>query len=195
MATNSYPPGTVLMRPTLDALSRNWWLILLRGILAVIFGVLTFVWPGLTLVTLVIFYGVFALMDGIFALVAAVTKGAPAPRWWLALVGVLGIAAGVVTLMWPGITGIVLLYFIAAWAIVTGIFQLIGAFQLRKELDDEWLLIASGVLSILFGGLILAYPGAGALGLAFTIGGFAIAYGLILIAFSMRLKKLTNVKI
>ena len=195
MATNSYPPGTVLMRPTLDALARNWWLILLRGIMAIIFGVLTFAWPGLTLFTLVIFYGVFALLDGIFALVAAVTKGTPAPRWWLAIVGILGIGAGVVTLMWPGITGLVLLYFIAGWAIASGVFEIIGAFRLRKEIEDEWLLIAIGVLSILFGLVVLANPGAGALGLAFAIGGFAIAYGLILIAFSLRLKKHAAVKI
>ncbi|MCB1485744.1 MAG: HdeD family acid-resistance protein [Hyphomicrobiaceae bacterium] len=195
MVTNSYPPGTVLMRPTLDALARNWWLILLRGILAIIFGVLTFIWPGLTLFTLVIFYGAFALLDGIFALVAAVTKGAPAPRWWLAIVGLLGIGAGVVTLMWPGITGLVLLYFIAGWAIASGIFEIIGAIRLRKEIDDEWMLIASGVLAVIFGLLILAFPGAGALGLAFAIGGFAVVYGGLLVAFALRLRKHAEVKI
>ncbi|HMN36235.1 MAG TPA: HdeD family acid-resistance protein [Hyphomicrobium sp.] len=195
MAAQSYPPGTVLMRPTLDALARNWWLILLRGILAVIFGVLTFIWPGLTLFTLVIFYGAFALLDGIVALVASVTGGAPAPRWWLAVVGLVGIAAGVVTLMWPGITGLVLLYFIAGWAIAAGVFQIIGAIRLRKEIEGEWLLVASGILSVAFGLLVLAYPGAGALGLAFAIGGFAIVYGVMLIAFSLRLRKHAEVKI
>jgi len=183
------------MRPTLDALARNWWLILLRGILAVIFGVLTFIWPGLTLFTLVIFYGAFALLDGIVALVASVTGGAPAPRWWLAVVGLVGIAAGVVTLMWPGITGLVLLYFIAGWAIAAGVFQIIGAIRLRKEIEGEWLLVASGILSVAFGLLVLAYPGAGALGLAFAIGGFAIVYGVMLIAFSLRLRKHAEVKI
>lgn len=195
MATPTYPPGTVLMRPVLDPLARNWWLILLRGILAVLFGLLTFAWPGLTLFTLVIFYGVFALIDGIFALIAAVTSGALAPRWWLALVGVLGIGAGVATLMWPDVTGLVLLYLIAGWAIASGIFQIVGAIRLRKEIDDEWLLIASGVLSVLFGLLVLAFPGAGALGIAFGIAAFAVAYGLLLIAFSLRLKKHAAVRI
>jgi uncharacterized membrane protein HdeD (DUF308 family) len=195
MVNPAYPPGTVLMRPMLDPLARNWWLILLRGIVAVLFGLLTFAWPGLTLFTLVIFYGVFALIDGIFALIAAVTSGAPAPRWWLALVGLLGIGAGVVTLMWPDVTGLALLYLIAAWAIVSGIFQIVGAIRLREEIEDEWMLIASGVLSVLFGGIILAVPGAGALGVAFGIGAFAVMYGVLLIGFALRLKKHAAVRI
>lgn len=195
MAIKTYPPGTVQMRPMLDGLARNWWLILLRGVLAVIFGLLTFVWPGITLLTLVALYGAFALLDGIFALTAAVTKGAPEPRWWLALVGLLGIAAGVATLLWPQITGMVLLFFIAGWAIASGVFQIVGAIKLRKEIDDEWMLIASGVLSVIFGLIILAFPGAGALGVAFGIGAFAIAYGALLIGLSLRLKKHADVRI
>ncbi len=195
MAGKSYPPGAVLMRPMLDALARNWRLILLRGALALIFGVLTFVWPGLTLLTLVALFGAFALLDGVFALVAAVTQGPPAPRWWLALVGVLGVGAGVMTLAWPDITGIVLLFFIAGWAIAAGAFQIVGAIRLRKEIEDEWLLIASGVISVLFGLLILAFPGPGALGLAFAIGTFAIVYGVLMIAWALRLKKHAEVRI
>lgn len=195
MTAKSYPPGTVLMRPMLDPLARNWWLILLRGALAVIFGILTFIWPELTLFTLVIFFGVFALFDGVFAIVAALTKGAPAPRWWLAIVGVLGILAGVMTLLWPGITGLVLLYFIAGWAIASGIFQIVGAIKLRKEIEDEWLLIASGIVSLLFGLLILIFPSAGALGVAFAIGMFAILHGVLLIALGLRLRKHAEIKI
>lgn len=195
MTAKTYPPGTVLMRPTLDPLARNWWLILLRGVLAIIFGILTFIWPGLTLLTLVALYGAFALLDGVFSLVAAVTNGAPAPRWWLALVGVLGIGAGLLTLFLPELTGMVLLYFIAGWAIAAGIFQIIGAINLRKEIEGEWLLIASGILSVIFGVLIFIYPGAGALGVAFAIGTFAIAYGALLVAFSLRLRKMAEIKI
>lgn len=195
MATRTYPPGTVQMRPMLDGLARNWWLILLRGILAVIFGLLTFAWPGLTLFTLVMFYGAYALVDGVFSLAAAVTKGPPAPRWWLAIVGLLGIGAGIVTLMWPQVTGIALLYLIAAWAIVSGVFQIIGAFRLRKEIEDEWLLALSGLVSVVFGALILANPGAGALGVAFAIGAFAVLFGVLQIALSLRLKKMADVKI
>lgn len=195
MASNAHPPGTVLMRPMLDSLARNWPLILLRGALSIVFGVLTFIWPGLSLITLVLLYGAFAFVDGAFALAAAITKGAPAPRWWLAIVGIVGIGAGIATLMWPGITGMVLLYFIAGWAIAAGIFQIVGAIKLREEISDEWMLIAAGALSVLFGVLILLFPGAGALGVAFSIGTFAIAYGILTIAFSLRLKKHAEVRI
>jgi uncharacterized membrane protein HdeD (DUF308 family) len=173
----------------LHALARNWWLLLLRGICAVIFGVLTFVWPGVTLVTLVLLYGAYALVDGVFALAAAVMGGAPAPRWWLAVVGLLGIAAGLVTLFMPGMTALVLLYFIAFWAIAIGIMQIVGAIRLRKEIENEWWLVAAGALSVLFGLLLVVQPGAGALALIFTIGVWAIVYGVVLIAFALRLRK------
>ena len=176
-------------RLLLHALARNWWLILLRGIVAILFGVLAFVWPGVTLVTLVVLYGAFALVDGVLAIVAAITGGAAAPRWWLAIVGVAGIAAGVLTFLWPGITALVLLVFIATWAIATGLLQIIGAIKLRKEIDNEWMLIASGVLSVLFGVAVLARPGAGALALIFVIGAYAIFYGILLVLFSLRLRK------
>ena len=179
----------------LDDLARNWWLFLLRGICAIIFGVLTFAWPGQTLITLVILYGVFALFDGGLAIGAAITGGVPAPRWWLALVGLLGIAVGAVTLAWPGITGLVLLFFIAGWAIASGVFQIVGAIRLRKEIEGELLLIASGVLSVLFGLLIMMFPGAGALGLVRAIGVFAIIYGILIVAFSMRLRRAAEVRI
>jgi uncharacterized membrane protein HdeD (DUF308 family) len=176
-------------RLLLHALARNWWLILLRGIVAILFGVLAFLWPGVTLVTLVVLYGAFALVDGVLAIVAAITGGAPAPRWWLAIVGLAGIAAGVLTFLWPGITALVLLVFIATWAIATGLLQIIGAIKLRKEIDNEWMLIASGVLSVLFGVAVLARPGAGALALIFVIGAYAIFYGILLVLFSLRLRK------
>lgn len=195
MTAKSYPPGAVLMRPMLDPLARNWWLILIRGVLAVIFGILALIWPGLSLFTLVIFFGAFALIDGIFAIAAALTKGAPAPRWWLAAVGLLGLGAGVMTLLWPAITGLVLLYFIAGWAVASGVFQIIGAIKLRKEIRDEWLLIATGIVSALFGLLVLVFPSAGALGLALAIATFAIVYGVLLAALGMRLKKHAEIKI
>jgi uncharacterized membrane protein HdeD (DUF308 family) len=112
-----------------------------------ILGVLTIMWPALSLLTLVVLYGVFALFDGGLAIGAALMGGTPSPRWWLALVGVLGIAAGAVTLIWPGITGIVLLYFIAGWAIAAGAFEIVGAFRLRKEIEGAWWLSATGVFT------------------------------------------------
>ena len=124
--------------PMLHALASNWWLLLLRALCAILFGVLTFAWPGVTLLTLVLFYGAYALVDGVIVIAAAVRGGAPAPRWWLAVVGLLGIAAGVVTLLLPGMTALLLLLFIAGWAIASGAMQIIGAIRLRKEIDNEW---------------------------------------------------------
>jgi uncharacterized membrane protein HdeD (DUF308 family) len=175
--------------PMLHALCKNWWLLLLRGIAAIVFGVLTFVWPGITLLTLVLFYGAFALVDGVLAIAAAIMGGQPAPRWWLAIVGLLGIAAGIVTFAWPGITALVLLLFIAGWAIAMGIFEIVGAIRLRKEIDNEWWLIASGVLSVLFGLVLIVQPQTGALALLFVIGAFAILHGITLVWLSLRLRK------
>jgi uncharacterized membrane protein HdeD (DUF308 family) len=173
----------------LHGLAKNWWLILLRGVFAVLFGVLTFVWPQVTLITLVLFYGAYALVDGVLSLAAAITGGAPAPRWWLAVVGLLGIGAGLVTLFLPGMTALVLLYFIAFWAIAIGVMQVVGAIRLRKEIDNEWWLAAAGVISFLFGLLLIVQPGAGALALIFSIGIFAVLEGVALIAFAFRLRR------
>jgi len=185
--TNTFNPS--LRRALLRTLAKNWWMLLLRGICAILFGILAFVWPAMTLVTLILLYGAFAFVDGIFALVAAITGGAAAPRWWLAIVGLLGITAGLATWFWPGLTALVLLYFIAAWSIATGVMQIIGAIQLRKEIDNEWLLIAAGVISVLFGGLLIAQPGAGAVAVLFIIGIYAVLYGLLLVFLAMRLRK------
>ena len=175
-------------RVLLPALAKHWWLLLLRGICAILFGVLTFVWPGVTLLTLVLFYGAFALVDGVLALAEAVMGHAPAPRWWLALVGLLGIAVGILTFAWPGITALVLLLFIAGWAIAIGILQIVGAIRLRKEIDNEWLLIASGVVSIIFGLILVVQPGTGALALLYVIGIYAIIYGILEIWLALRLR-------
>jgi uncharacterized membrane protein HdeD (DUF308 family) len=180
------PPAGGIM---LHALARNWWMILLRGICAIVFGLLTFAWPGITLLTLVLFYGIFALIDGALALWAAIVGGTPAPRWWLLIIGILGIGAGLLTLMMPGVTALVLLYFIAFWAITIGVMQIVGAIRLRKEIDNEWMLIASGVLSVLFGMILIVVPGAGALGLTFVIGAYAVIYGIILIGLALKLRR------
>jgi len=155
-----------------------------------LFGVLAFIWPGLTLVTLVLLYGAFALVDGVISLIAAFTGGAkPVPTWWLVVVGLLGIAAGIVTFAWPGITAILLVLFIGAWALVHGIFEIIGAIQLRKEIDNEWMLILGGALSVLFGLIVLIAPGAGALGLIWAIASYSIVFGIMFIALALRLRK------
>ena len=175
-------------RPMLHALVDRWWLLLLRGAAAVAFGVLALIWPGVTLGTLVLLYGLFALSDGAIAIIGAIRGTDHESRWWLATVGVLGIAAGVVTLVRPGITSLFLLVCIALWAIATGIAQIVGAISMRHEIEDEWLLIASGALSVIFGGFLLAWPGTGALALVLVIAAYAIAYGITLIVLALRLR-------
>ncbi len=183
------PSGIGLGSAMVHALAKNWWLLLLRGIAAIIFGVLAFVWPGLTLLTLILFYGAFALVDGVLAIVAAITGGAPGSRWWLAIVGLVGIAAGLLTFLMPGVSAFVLLFFIAGWAIATGVLEIIGAIQLRKEIDNEWMLILSGVLSVLFGVCMMLAPGAGALALVWVIGIYSVVLGVMFVALAFRLKK------
>jgi uncharacterized membrane protein HdeD (DUF308 family) len=173
----------------LHALARNWWLVLLRGILAVVFGLLAFAWPGLTLLVLVTLYGVYALADGAVALVAAMRGQQVGPRWWLVVVGLAGVAAGLATLLWPGLTALVLIVFIGGWAVAHGVMDIVGAIKLRKEIDHEWLLILGGCLSILFGLFVLARPGAGALALVWVIGAYSIVFGAVLMALAFRLKR------
>jgi uncharacterized membrane protein HdeD (DUF308 family) len=185
-------PGIGLGSAMVHALAKNWWLLLLRGIAAIVFGLLAFAWPGLTLLTLILFYGAFALVDGVLAIIAAITGGSAAPRWWLAIVGLLGLAAGLLTFLMPGLTAVVLLLFIAGWAIATGVFQIIGAIKLRKEIDNEWLLILCGVISVLFGVCMMLAPGAGALALVWVIGAYSVVIGALFVALAFRLRKHTH---
>jgi uncharacterized membrane protein HdeD (DUF308 family) len=189
MAATPSPAPSLPGGPLLPMLARYWWLILLRGIAAIVFGVLAFIWPGITLVTLILFWGAFMLVDGVLALANAIMGGGMGSRWWLALVGLAGVAAGVMTFLWPGVTALVLLWFMASWAIVLGIFQIVGAIQLRKEIDNEWTLILSGVVSVLFGVILFVAPGAGALGLVWVIAAYAIIFGVLMVMAGLRLKK------
>ncbi|MGE0118277.1 MAG: HdeD family acid-resistance protein [Dongiaceae bacterium] len=174
----------------LHALADNWWLFLVRGVAAILFGILALAWPGVTLVTLVLLYGAFALVDGVSALVAAVMgRTSKAPRWWLAIVGLLGIAAGILTFVWPDITALILLLFIAGWSVAIGVFQIVGAIRLRKQIDNEWWLILSGALSVLFGVALFLMPGAGALALIWLIAIYAILFGVVTLAFAFRLRR------
>ena len=174
-------------------LSRNWGWIVVRGIAAVIFGVLALVLPGITLAALVLLWGAYALADGMIALIAAFRiRDRGKPFWALVMVGILGIAAGILTFIWPGMTAIVLLAFIAAWSLVMGIFQIIAAVRLRKSIEKEWLLGLSGLLSVIFGVLMLINPGAGALAVVWVIGAYAIVFGVLLIAMGFKVRSDTH---
>ena len=171
-------------------LARHWWVFLIRGIAALAFALVGFFYPEATLVTLVLFYGAYALVDGVFAAVSAIRgKEGMGPRWWLALVGVLGIVAGLVTFAWPGITTLALLMVIGVWALFYGVVEIVGAIRLRNELDNEWLLLMHGALAVLFGLIVLVRPGAGALALIWLIATFAFASGVLLIGLAFRLKR------
>ena len=174
----------------LQTLGRNWWLVLLRGIAAIVFGLLAWAWPGVTLVTLVLFWGAYALVDGVAALIGGwKTKDGGKPMWTVVLVGLVGIAAGIFTFLQPGVTAIALLILIAVWAIVQGVLEIAAAIRLRKEIQNEWLLILCGLLSVAFGVLMILNPGAGAIAVLWLIGAFSVAYGVLLIILSFKLKK------
>ena len=172
-----------------DSLARNWWAVLLRGIAAVLFGIFTFFAPGISLAALVLVYGAYALVDGVFSIVSAIRRRGSTDRWWVLLLsGIAGIAAGLITLFWPGITAIALLYLIAAWALVTGLMEIIAAVRLRKVITGEWLLALSGILSIALGVVLALFPAPGALAVVLWIGAYAIVFGSVLIALSFRLR-------
>lgn len=171
-----------------DLLTRNWWVLILRGVLAILFGVLAFSRPGVTLATLIIFFGAYAFVDGIFAIILALGGwGERDDRWLLLLEGIAGIGIGIITFRAPGITAISLLLYIAAWSLVIGVLRIAAAIRLRKVIEHEWLLALSGVAAILFAAILLWNPAAGALGLLWFIASFAIVYGAIQIAVGFRM--------
>lgn len=172
----------------------NWWLTLLRGIAAIAFGVLTFVSPVVAVLSLTLLWGAFALVDGGLAFGNALFgHGAPvAGRWWLALAGLAGIVAGILTLRNPEVTTIGLLVAFSVWLIINGVMQIIGAIQLRKVIDNEWLLALSGILSILLGFVLVAQPAAGLISVAWMIGIYAIAGGVFYVLLSFRLRDLAS---
>jgi uncharacterized membrane protein HdeD (DUF308 family) len=172
-----------------EMLRRNWWLLALRGLTAVIFGVLALVWPGITLLTLIWLFGAFALVNGILSLVLATKAPKGYPRFGsLILGGLLGILAGLLTFVMPGITALGLLILIAAWALITGILEIVAAIKLRKTITGEWMLILAGLASVAFGILLILQPAAGALVMVLWIGAYALVFGILLfvLAFKMR---------
>lgn len=174
----------------LQTLAQNWWAIVLRGIAAVLFGLMAFAWPGITLAALVLLYGAFAFVDGVLAVLWSLVRR-PGGRfpWGVFLAGLVGIASGVIAFLWPALTALALLYLVAGWAIVRGVFEIIAAFHLRREIDNEWLLAISGGLSVLLGIILAAAPEAGALALLWWIGSFAVIVGVLTIFLGLRLRR------
>jgi uncharacterized membrane protein HdeD (DUF308 family) len=174
---------------SLVGMTQNWWAWLIRGIAAVIFGILAWLWPGLTWITIAIFFGAYALVDGVFAIVATVRSAERQQPWWPLLIeGIIGILIAAITFYDVRITIVALYLTIAVWAFLTGIFELVAAVQLRKIIANEIWLIIGGIASIAFGVLMLLYPIIAAIAIIYIIAAYAIVFGVIMIGFSFRLR-------
>ena len=183
----------MLTDETINKLAKNWGLFILRGIIAIIFGILVVAWPIGSIFTLVIFFGVFALVDGIFLIIfGAIHKSSWGNRAWLIFSGVVGIAAGVVTFAWPALTAVGLLIVIAFWAVITGIAEVVYAFVLHTNAANKVLLALGGVFSIIFGIFLFVRPALGALAVVWLIGLFAVMAGMYHIGFGINLKALEH---
>ncbi len=171
-------------------LTRNWWLIVVRGLLAILFGLIAFFWPGLTFLVLVLMFGVYAVVDGIFAMLSSLVSSKYSPRWWVFLLeGIVSLAAGAIAIMRPGFTGVVLVMVIAAWAVLTGSFEIAAAIRLRREITNEWMLALGGFVSIVLGVLLFFQPATGGLVLTLMIGAYALTFGVLLVFLGFRLRK------
>ena len=169
----------------------HWWALALRGGIAILFGLAALLRPGIALEALILLFGAYVLVDGVFSIVG-VFGGARGgmPRWLLFLEGVAGIVVGLIAFAIPGLAAVVLLYLIAAWAIVTGVAEISTAIRLRREITGEWALIVSGVLSILFGVVLAVLPGVGILSLVWLVGIYAVVFGVLLLITAFRVRAL-----
>jgi uncharacterized membrane protein HdeD (DUF308 family) len=170
-------------------LKQAWWAMAIRGVLAILFGILAFVWPGVTLFALVWLFGVYAIVEGVDSLIGSLYgRVETGHRWWLGIAGVVSIVAGVLAFAWPAITALILLYLIAARALITGAIDFASAIALRREIQDEWLLALGGAAAVVFGIIMFASPLAGALAVIWLIAAYAVVIGVLLVAFSFRMR-------
>ena len=173
----------------LSLVSRDWWVYAVRGIAAILFGIMALIWPAPTLAVLVLLFGAYAFVDGI-ALLVALVRGdvlARSHKWATGLMGVLGIVVAIVTLVWPGMTALTLLYLVAIWAIGMGILQIASAIEFRREIDGEFFVVLGGIFSIVLGGLLVAFPGTGLLSLVWLVGFWAELFGFSSLGIAYRL--------
>ena len=174
-------------------LVRNWWALALRGVAAVLFGLIAFLMPGVTLAALVLLFGAYSLVDGVFSIIAGIRAAERHERWWpFALEGLLSIVVGVIAFLMPAAAAFALLFVIAAWAIITGVLRISAAIRLRKEIRGEWMLILNGALSVILGILLFVIPGAGLVTLIWWLGAYAVIWGITLITLAFRLRAHRN---
>jgi len=177
----------------LGQISRNWWVFVLRGIVAILFGVFAFLRPSITLEALILLFAFWALFDGIFALIGSIGAAEAKEPWWpLVLIGLLGIAAGILTFRYPGVTALALLFVIAFWSILRGIIEIAAAVRLRDLIQGEWWFILGGIASIVFGVLVVMYPVSGLLAAVWLLGIYAVIFGITQIMLGFRLRGLAG---
>jgi uncharacterized membrane protein HdeD (DUF308 family) len=177
----------------LGVLSRKWWVLLLRGLVAIVLGVIAMMMPGIPLATIALLFAAFSLADGVACIVLGVRGEADGTVWWtMILLGVLAAAAGIAAFVMPGLTLLILLGIVAGSAIVRGIFEIVAAIRLRAHIEDEWVMGLSGAMSLLFGVLLIARPGAGLVAIAIIIGAYMVALGGLAVALSLRLRRLQH---
>lgn len=172
----------------IDILARNWWALALRGVVAIVIGLVAFLWPGITLAALVLLFAAYMLVDGVFAIIAGVRAAAHHERWWpFVIEGILDLAAGAIAALWPGIALLTFIYLAGFWAIFSGVALLAAAMRLRAH--GEWFLVLSGIVSLLWGVVVIFWPIAGEIALAWWIGAYAIIFGVFMLSFALRMRR------
>ena len=171
-------------------LTRNWWVLVVRGLLAILFGLIAFFWPGLSWLVLILTFGLYAIVDGVFAMLTGLVSSKYSPRWWVFLLeGMVSVAAGVVALARPGLAGFALIIVLAVWAILTGILEIAAAIRLRREITNEWMLAFGGFVSIALGVLLFFQPATGGLVVTLMIGAYALIFGILFVVLGFRLRQ------
>jgi uncharacterized membrane protein HdeD (DUF308 family) len=176
-------------------LHRSWWVLLLRGAAAIVFGVLTWLQPAASAAALLLVFGAYVFVDGLLGSYTAIKSRHESRHWWVILLwGLTGVVVGVLTVINPAVTALVLTLYIGVWALITGVMEIIAAIRLRKEIEGEWLLVLGGVISLLFGAFVLAQPGAGMMAMLWVLATYAVVFGLLIVILAFRIRSISHLR-
>jgi uncharacterized membrane protein HdeD (DUF308 family) len=182
-----------MMNPAMQVARRYWWILLVRGVLAILFGIIALAAPGIALLAFIYVFAVYAILDGITAIVVSIQQRSSLRTWWMLLLeGILGLIFGILALAWPGETAVVLLYLVAIWAVLTGLMEISSAFVVPGSVGQRWGVGLAGLLSIIFGIILIVHPGAGLLAILWLVGIYAIVFGLSLIVYAFQVRSWTR---